>query len=306
MQAPFDGRFKILAEEYPDLLLRLLGILEPGTKCEVVHILRELQLDPVAVDHVYRIGDESDGRLVHFEAITHWSSQRTSRLALYRFLLKHKYRLPVASYVVLMAEKYAPKALPARVEYREPDGFLIAAPYQVIKLWEIDPGLAFQPGGQPLLPWVPLLKGGQAELDRLAAGMAELMEHPETAPYPVSVMVNNLATLAGLRYDKDVIRQLIKRLGTKMMLDTELFVDTWLYKDGVKAGKVEGKAEGKVEGEREAVRTLLSARFPSLLPMPELDRIASTQALKQVLLAVADAKTEDDVHIAVEAALCVN
>jgi len=83
MQAPFDGRFKILAEEYPGLLLRLLGILKPGTKPEVVSILRELQLDAVEVDHVYRIGQE---RLVHFEAITRWSAQRTSRLALYRFL----------------------------------------------------------------------------------------------------------------------------------------------------------------------------------------------------------------------------
>ncbi|HEY3836093.1 MAG TPA: hypothetical protein VGL72_05960 [Bryobacteraceae bacterium] len=91
MQAPFDGRFKILAEEYPDLLLRLLGILESGTKCELIHELRELQLDPVEVDHVYRIEDETHGRLVHFEAISHWDYRRTSRLALYRFLLRQKF-----------------------------------------------------------------------------------------------------------------------------------------------------------------------------------------------------------------------
>lgn len=140
MQAPFDVRFKILAEEYPDLLLRLLGIVEAGTKPECIHILRELQLDTVQVDHLYRIEDEAGGRLVHLEAITSWSAKRTSRLALYRFLLAQKYKLPVASYVVLMAEKYAPKKMRARVVYQEPDGFRIVAPYHVIRLWEIDPG----------------------------------------------------------------------------------------------------------------------------------------------------------------------
>ena len=69
-KTPFDGRFKILAEDYPELLLRLLGIVDAGTRREVVHVLRELQIDPMEVDHVYRIGDEVSGRLVHFEAIS--------------------------------------------------------------------------------------------------------------------------------------------------------------------------------------------------------------------------------------------
>jgi hypothetical protein len=191
MQAPFDGRFKILAEEYPDLLLRLLGIVESGTKPEFVSILRELLLDPVEVDHVYRIGEE---RLVHFEAITRWSAKRTSRLALYRFLLRQKYELPVSSYVVLMAEKYAPKRMPARVVYREADGFRIEAPYRVIRLWEIDPSMAFEPGSEALLPWVPLLKGNLAEFVRATREIERLMEHPERAPYPVDVMLSNIAT----------------------------------------------------------------------------------------------------------------
>ena len=42
MPAPFGGRFKILSEEYPHLLLRLLGVLKPGMKTEFIDILREL------------------------------------------------------------------------------------------------------------------------------------------------------------------------------------------------------------------------------------------------------------------------
>jgi hypothetical protein len=47
MAAPFDGRFKTLAEGYPDLLLRLLGILEHDAKSGCLDVLRELQIDPV-------------------------------------------------------------------------------------------------------------------------------------------------------------------------------------------------------------------------------------------------------------------
>ena len=126
MKTPHDGRFKILAEEHPGLLLRLLGIVEPGVRTEAIDILRELHLDPVQVDHVYRIGDE---RIVHFEAITSWRADRVPRLALYRFLLREKYRLPIASYLVLMAEKYAPRTLPDRIVYADDDGLRIEAPY---------------------------------------------------------------------------------------------------------------------------------------------------------------------------------
>src|SRR5580698_6689170 len=121
MKAPYDGRFKILAEEYPDLLLRLLGIVGPGMKSQPIDIVRELQLEPVQVDHVYRIGDGDSARLVHFEAITSWQPQRIPTLALYCFLLKRKFKLPVSSYIVLMAEKYAPKTMPERVVYEEED-----------------------------------------------------------------------------------------------------------------------------------------------------------------------------------------
>lgn len=298
MQAPFDGRFKILAEEHPELLLRLLGIVEPGMKPEFIHVLRELLLDPVEVDHIYRVGDEGEARLVHLEAITSWSRERTSRLALYRFLLRQKHKIPVVSYVVLMAEKYAPKRMPARVVYQEPDGFRIEAPYQVIRLWEIDPSIAFEHGGEPLLPWAPLLKGGRAELMKTVERIEELAEHPEEAPYPLSVMVSNLATLAGLRYDKDVVQHTVERLRTKMMLDTELFTDTWLYKDGVKAGRKEAKLEAK----REALRVALDTLFPELGEAAEFDQISSPKALDRLLVAVLKAKTVDEVRSAITAA----
>ena len=314
-QAPFDARFKILAEEYPELLLKLLGIVDLDTPREVVHLLRELQLDPLEVDHVYRIGSGKSGKLVHFEAITRWEPARTSRLALYRLLLKHKFNLPVSSYVVFMAQKYVPKRLPKRVIYKEPDGFRVEAPYRVIRLWEINPELAFQPGGEPLLPWVPLLRGGRAEFQRAVEEIARLTAHPAEAPYGVPVMVSNIATLATLRYDKEVINQLLDHLRSKTMLSTEVLKVSWLYKDGVKEGRKrgrkdgrkegrqegrqEGLQEGKLAGKRESLRLALDSRFPSIGTLPQLDHIDRLEVIDQLLAAVLKARSLKEVRAAI-------
>ncbi len=119
----------------------------------------------------------------------------------------------------------------------EKDGLRVEAMYTVIRLWEIDPAIAFEPGCEPLLPWVPLPKGGAAEFEQASSAIERLVDHREDAPYPVDVMVNNLATLATLRYDRDAISQFLERLVNKTMLSTELFLDSWLYQDGVAAGK---------------------------------------------------------------------
>jgi hypothetical protein len=91
-----------------------------------------------------------------------------------------------------------------------------------------------------------------------------------------------------------------------MMLDTELFKDTWLYKDGVKAGRKQGKAEGKLEGRRDALRLQVSAKFPAIGELPDIDHVASTAALDELLLAILKAQSEDDVRAALQAALRVN
>lgn len=81
MKNPRDGRFKSLAEGPPELLLRLLGLWEPGMDTQPIDLPRELQLDAVQIDHAYRIGDE----ILHFEAISRWDARRVGTLALYRF-----------------------------------------------------------------------------------------------------------------------------------------------------------------------------------------------------------------------------
>lgn len=296
MKTPFDGRFKGLAGDHPYLLLRLFRIIRAGTKPQIIDVLRELHLDPVQIDHAYRIGDE---RIVHFEAITSWHTERVPRLALYRFLLKIKFKLPVLSYLILMAEKYAPANLPEKIVYAEDDGFRIEAPYETIRLWEIDPQIAFEPGCEPLLPWVPLLKGGAAEFEQAVAAIARLTDQPVSAPYPVDTMLSSLAVLATLRYDKDVIRMFLEGVREKVMLSTDLFTDSWLYQEG----KAEGKAEGGLAAKREFLRLAWTTRFPGAGSLPELDRISHADTLDRLLPVILKAPSSVEARSAILAAI---
>jgi hypothetical protein len=94
------------------------------------------------------------------------------------------------------------------------------------------------------------------------------------------------------------------------MLSTDLFTESWLYKDGLAAGEVKGKAEGKAEGlidgKRAALRLALKKRFPAMEPPPEIDQVERSEALDELLLAILDAQSVDDARAAVQTALRVN
>jgi hypothetical protein len=84
-------------------------------------------------------------------------------------------------------------------------------------------------------------------------------------------MVNNLAALSTLRYDKDVIGHFLERLQEKLMFSTDLFEESWLYK-----------------------------------VFPELDRIDRWEALDTILVTAIDAHSAAEIRAAIEAALPVH
>lgn len=118
-------------------------------------------------------------------------------------------------------------------------------------------------------------------------------------------MVNNLAVLSTLRYDKDVIGHFLERLQGKLMLSTDLFEESWLYKDGVAAGELKGRVEGEAAGKRMTLSLVLQKRFPNEA-FPELNRIASPEIFDALVLDLFDALTAAETRAAIEAALPVH
>ena len=92
-----------------------------------------------------------------------------------------------------------------------------------------------------------------------------------------------------------------------MTLSTDLFTDTWLYKEGVAAGEKadmeKGIEQGIEQGMRAAVNNAIKTRFPAFAALPELDRISSCEILDRLHSAVCAAQTPEEVRLAVQNAL---
>ena len=298
MKNPFDGGFKDLAEDHPELLLRLLGILQPGTKTQITHIPRELQLDAVQIDHGYLIADECGTRIELLEAITSWNARKIGAMALYAFLLWQKYKVPVHCHVLFMAEKYAPKTMSDHLQFEADFGLTIEIPYQRHQLWQIDPAICFEKGSEPLLAWAPLFRGNAEVFEQAAIAIERLFYLGNIEEHKPVALISKLATLASLRYDKNTIKRFLERLEKKIMLSSDAFKVSWLYQEGLE----EGRAEAKIG----MLRHALQKKFPSIGPIPELDHWPRPEVLDNLLFEIMEAQTLEKARSVILAALNSN
>ena len=100
------------------------------------------------------------------------------------------------------------------------------------------------------------------------------------------------------------------------MLSTDAFKVSWLYQEGFVEGKAKGKAEGiaegraegiaegKTEGVADAIRVVVSMRFPTLWPIPELLQVRP-EALDNLLLSIFKAQVPEEARSAIKAAAAV-
>lgn len=301
MKNPYDGRFQDLAEDHPELVLRLVNAIAPGTKPIIARIPRRLRSNPVEIDHGFLLRTNESQHIAHIEAFSRWKSDRIGTLAVYNFLLKQRYKTSVDSVILLMLEKHAPRRIPAALVWQDSDGQRVETPYRTVKLWEVPPEIAFEPGGEPLLDWVPWMKGGLEATEAAIGRIDEFRKHPNEAPYPPDVMASNLALAVASRYDKDKIRDILERLKEKnVLIPKEVFTESWVYRDGVAEGRAEGRVEGQLQAKRDAVASVLKRRFPSIARPAGLDKITDLEKLDRLFDRLVDARTESGAEAAIK------
>jgi predicted transposase YdaD len=164
----------------------------------------------------------------------------------------------------------------------------------VIRLWEEDPApLLANPG---LLPLATLAKTDSPNtlLKQVADQLDMIEENQERVNISTCVQL-----LAGLRFEKDVIRQLFRE---EIMQESVIYQDI-LQKgklegklEGINIGKQEGKLEGKQEGEVLLVLRLLSRRFGAVDAETEerINQLSTTQ-LESLAEALLDFSSQADV-----------
>lgn len=273
---PYDQAFKFLAEQDPEALLRLLGAIEPGEQATIELLPREISIPALLPDQPYLVRSARGERVVHVEAWIRWSIDITSRMAEYGPLHWFKYRLPVDSYVILLLSEKLPRRIP-RSGVIEAGGVRLETRFHLIRLWRLPAQAALRTNHPALLPFVPLMKGGRAELEAAATKLREIAEERERLE-----VAQHLAMLGTLRYNQLDILELIGRRG---MIPLEQLRESGFYQFILAEGREEGRAEGRAEGREATIdvfRVLAETRFPGIQLSDELEAVRDVAGLRRL------------------------
>lgn len=237
--AEYDNLCKILAETYPLDFIRWLLNQEP----QKIEILKtELSIEPIRADSVTFL--QTENRILHIEFQTTTQSQQPIALRMldYYVRLTRKYQVPVTQVVIFLQETTDEVAFTE--EYISE---VTIHRFRVIRMWEQDSSLFL--GNLGLLPFAPLTRTDSAPalLSQVAEEIAKISDietRQNTAAYT--------EILAGLKFDKDLIRQL---------LSEEIIQESLIYQDIFQKREKEGEQKGEQKEAFRFLQRLLNRRF---------------------------------------------
>ncbi|WP_442867168.1 restriction endonuclease subunit S [Aphanizomenon sp. CS-733/32] len=209
------------------------------TNVEKIKVLKtELSIEPIRADSVILL--QTKNRILHLEFQTRTKSETPIPLRMLDYFVRlvRQYHLPVTQVVIFLQETtneiaFTEAYIDEMTTHR----------YRVIRMWEQDSDLFLN--NPALLPLAPLTKTNSAPelLSQVAREIAKITDVParqNTAAYT--------EILAGLRFEKNLIRQL---------LSEDIMQESVIYQDILQKGEQKGE-------QKEAFRflnRLLNRRF---------------------------------------------
>jgi predicted transposase YdaD len=273
----YDSTFKSLADDDPRGLLFLFSGIPLTADVVIEPLPREVTAPALQVDHIYRIKTADRQWIWHIEVQTHYKSDLPERILQYDLLLAVKYPgEEIRSTLVLLVERTTPRSVQAEIE-ADLGGLRVRAEFQVIRMWELDPKPVIESGRPDLLPWVGLMQSSPAEF-LTALHRVGMSGDPKLRA--------QIVLLGGLRYDKQGIEAVLRRIGD-MFITADILRESSVTKDFIRELEenaiASGTARGRVEEARRLIRTLVALRFPSLGDLPQLDRVADAGRLEELM-----------------------
>jgi predicted transposase YdaD len=211
----FDNVCKILAEKYP---LDFANWLLPETVEKIKVLKTELSIEPIRADSVILL--QTKNRILHLEFQTNTRSETPIPLRMLDYFVRlvRQYNLSVTQVVIFLQETtneiaFTEAYIDEMTHHR----------YRVIRMWEQDSALFLN--NPALLPLAPLTKTNSAPelLSQVATEIAKITDVParqNTAAYT--------EILAGLRFEKNLIRQL---------LSEDIMQESVIYQDILQKGE---------------------------------------------------------------------
>ena len=181
------------------------------------------------------------------------------RMRAYTALVEERYRLPV--FPVLVNILPPPATVHIVSQYHsEFMGLMAHQDYKVINLWEVDVNVVFDQNLVTLLPFVPILKGGDdhAVLNRAVTQLRTAEDIAELEPL--------LAFFASFVLQSEVVQEI-------MRWDMAILRESPWYKEILDQGVERGLEQGIKQGQKVMLLQVLTHRFGVLAP-EVVDRIS--------------------------------
>lgn len=221
--------------------------------------------------------------LVLNELQLRYNQKMPRRIRAYTALAEEKYQLPTYP-VLINILKVNHVQIPSRYESIVA-GLSATQDYRVINLWEVDVNIAFQQRLTSLLPFVPILKGGENESAiREALQMLRADEQ-----------LNQLETVLAFFATFVLESQLVQEI---MRWDMAVLRESPWYQEILREGEARGKAEGRREELFSGIELALDIKFGNngLELMPIITQISDLQRLKAIQQAIKNVNSTEELR----------
>ncbi|MCC5630750.1 Rpn family recombination-promoting nuclease/putative transposase [Nostoc sphaeroides CHAB 2801] len=239
-------------------------------------------------DVLIRVESPQHGKfLVLNELQLRYKPEMPRRMRAYAALAEEKYNLPTYP-VLINILKASDAEIPTSYELNIA-GLRAIQDYRVINLWEVDVNIAFAQPLPSLLPFVPILKGGDNESTIRDA--LRILRADE--------QLNQLETVLGFFatfvLDSAIVQQILR-------WDMALLEQSPWYQEIFSKGEERGEARGELRGRKEelysGIELALEIKFGNqgLELMPIISQITDLQKLKTIQQAIKTVNTVNELQ----------
>ena len=241
----YDNTCKYLAEKFPAAFVNWLL---PNDRSGNIKILKtELIQEPIRADSLVFL--QTNNQILHLEFQTRPYSEPTIafRMLDYYVRLKRQYSCAIYQVVIFLQETTSEQVFVS--EWTDTN---TRHGYQVMRLWEQDPGLLLSSPG--LLPLATLSQTNSPAtlLQQIADRIAIIDEPNQQADLLACTQV-----IAGLRFEKNLIRQLFRR---------EIMRESVIYQEILEEGILEGRKQGQQREAMSFITRQLTRRIGAIAP----------------------------------------
>ena len=236
----------------PDLWVR--WVLSDPT-LEVEELLdAEFQFVGRASDSLLRVRGTEGFFLVLTEVQLRADPRMPRRIRAYAALAEEKYDLPVYPVVLCLLPSPTGDQVPDQF-HSEFRGLVAHQDFRVLKTWQLDADEILRQEVVPLIPYVPLMQGGDEAAIRTAARLLQRQTEEE----PLQMV---LALFASFVLDVTTVQQIV-RWNMPVLRESPLYQEILQQgmQQGLQQGMQQGLQQGILQGHRRAILGLLRARL---------------------------------------------